>query len=133
MTAPVADPALASRHASLRWLGVPLFFFGVVLVVLAVIAVVGGAPWTRIPLALLATGLGLAAFGSNNDTALALAMEARRVAPDRLPESLAAELEDELEQDRAAAMNLHPTPKVALVMPVLALALQGWLAWLLLA
>lgn len=124
-----ATPAAASRHATLRWLGLPLFGFGLVLVVVAIVAVAGGAPWTRIPLALLATGLGLASFGSNNDTALALARDTAR--SQRSP-ALADELQDELDRDRGAVLALRPTPKTGLVMPVLALALQGWLAWLLL-
>lgn len=123
--------ALAARHAALRWLGVPLFVTGIVLVVAAVVAVVGGDPWTRIPLALLSTGLGLASFGSNNDTALAYALAARRGGG--LGPALADEVDAELERDRNALNGLHPTPKVGLVMPAIALVLQGWLAWLLLA
>lgn len=122
----------AARHASLRWAGVPLLVLGVGLLLFAVVTAVRGGPWTTIPHGLLSTGLGLASFGANHDAAIALAMRARRE-KEALSPGLSDELDAELARDRAGTMALHATPSVALAMPAVALAVQAWLAWRLLA
>lgn len=128
MTAP-----LATRHAALRWVGLPLFVLGLALLVAAIVAVVGGAPWTRIPLAMLATGLGLGSFGANNDTALATALKVQESGGRDLAPALAAELSAELARDRAGVLALHASPRTGLVLPVVALVLDAWLIGLLVA
>jgi len=44
-----------------------------------------------------------------------------------LTDKLKRELEEELERDRDEIIDLKPSPKVGMVMPVIALALQAWL------
>lgn len=122
-----ADAALARRHALLRWTGVPLLFTGFSLVGLALYAWSQGGAGINVGLSLFGTGLGLASFGANNDAALALAMRASE-AGDALPPSLSAELTLELKRDRAAIMALKISSGFALVVPLLAVALQVWAA-----
>ncbi|MCK6505777.1 hypothetical protein L6R53_20690 [Myxococcota bacterium] len=120
--------ASAARHASLRWAGAPLLALGALLLLSSLVMVARGQPWTLIPHGLLATGLGLAAFGANHDAALFLALRARRE-KQPLPAAISDELDAELARDRAATLGLHASPGVALAMPAVALLAQGWLAW----
>lgn len=128
--------AVARRHALLRWSGVPLLVVGAGLLVFSLIqAARGDALWTTIPHALLGMGLGLAAFGANHDTALALAWQLRSKnssAAETPQGPLQDELDRELEADRAAVMGLRASPRVAVLMPVLAVLVQAWLLWRLL-
>jgi len=127
---PGADAALASaaaRHAAIRWVGVPLLLTGLLLLVLAILSTARGGPWGNVPLGLLSTGLGLAAFGANHDAAMALAWRARSNGV-ALPDGLANELDTELQKDRSAILALRASPRMALVMPVVAICAQGWLA-----
>ncbi len=117
------------RHARMRWLGLPLLLGGLALLVLGIISMIGAGSWTSVALGLFGTGLALGAFGANNDTALAYALEARRLTPDALPDGLSAELDDELERDRAAVMGLHASPRVAVAMPLAALLVQCLAVW----
>ena len=127
-----APHTAAARHAALRWLGPPLLLSGALLLLGALVLVAQGAPWSRIPWALFGMGLGLATFGANNDTALALAQQAASRGQGGLSEALSRELEAELEQDRGAVLGLKASPVVGMVMPALALLVQGWLCWRLL-
>ncbi|NOY25261.1 MAG: hypothetical protein GXP62_05255 [Oligoflexia bacterium] len=128
--------AMARRHAMLRWTGVPLVVIGAGLLVFSLIqAARGDALWTTIPHALLGLGLGLAAFGANHDTALALAWEIRSnssAGAETPGGPLQDELDRELEADRTAVMALRASPRVALLMPFIALLVQVWLLWRLL-
>lgn len=122
-----ADAALARRHALLRWTGVPLLLTGFSLVGLALYTWSQGGAGINVGLSLFGTGLGLASFGANNDAALALAMRASE-AGESLSASLTAELAAELKRDRAAVMGLKVSSSFALVVPLLAVALQVWAA-----
>ncbi len=122
----------AARHATLRWLGVPLLLSGLVLLAGGIVSLVGGGGWLGLGLGMFSTGLGLGAFGANNDAALALALTARQDGADPLPEPLSRELDQELEQDRSATLALRASPRVALAMPVVALLVQGLATWRLL-
>lgn len=121
----------AQRHAALRWVGVPLFCFGLLGLASAIgLAATTEAPWRGVMLYVATTGLSLATFGTHNDTALAFA---RRAPPEaELGPALRKELQQELDRDRAALMGLSPSPNVALVITLVALTLHVLgLRWLL--
>ncbi len=112
----------AVRHARWRWSGAPLLVVGLVLFFWALQRWgAGGSGWTVL-LAVLGTGLGLASFGANHDTALALAL---RAGPEGLPPALRRELDEELARDRDGTLDLVPAPRVALVLPFIAAAVQA--------
>lgn len=128
--------ASASRHAAVRWVGLPLLITGLFGLVSALLALAGGGSGWNLALGAFGTGLALASFGANNDTALALALQASEgrgrgdVSP--LSPALAEELAAELTRDRAEVVGLKPAPTVALVLPFVCLAVQSALAWRLL-
>jgi hypothetical protein len=113
----------AARHARLRWIGAPLLVTGIGLAGWAIYLSLGGGSWWNVGLGMLGAGLSLATFGANHDTAMALAFRAR---DEGLAEKLRAELETELARDRDEIIDLKASPKVGMVMPVVALALQAW-------
>ena len=122
--------AAAVRHANIRWVGAPLLITGLFGLLSALLGLVGGGPGLNVMLGLFSTGMALASFGSNNDTALALALQARDGAPPaRLPASLEEELNAELERDRKAVLELKPAPTIAMVLPLITVAVQAGLAW----
>ena len=115
----------AVRHARLRWLGAPLLLSGVGLLGVAVYeSFIGGSLLTA-GLGAFGSGLALASFGANHDTAMALSFQARDEA---LPRSLKDELAEEMEKDRNGLIGLRPAPKIATTIPVVALAVQVWVA-----
>jgi hypothetical protein len=116
----------AVRHSRLRWLGAPLLLTGAVLLIGAVYGSLTGGSLLTVGLAMFGCGLSLAAFGANHDTAMALAFAGRE---EGLPESLAEELDEELERDREGIVHGRPTPTVGMVMPVVAVAVQVWVAY----
>lgn len=123
----------AQRHATLRWVGVPLFGFGLLGLVTALgLILTRDAAWSGMMLYIAASGLSLATFGTHNDTALALA---QRAAPEAgLPEALRRELEEELERDRQEVIGLSPSPRAALAVTMIALTLHVFgLRWILLS
>ena len=119
------DLRTASLHARWRWTGLPLLLTGVSLLVWALLAFGGGGSGVTVMLSLFGTGLGLASFGANHDTAMAAAIRVWQ-ARGGLPDHLVAEVQEELERDREAALSLRPAPRVALVIPLVALAVQCW-------
>ena len=113
----------AVRHARLRWVGAPLLLSGIALLGTAVYqSFFGGSPWT-VAMGAFGTGLALASFGANNDAAIAFAFQGRE---DELPRALKDELAEELDSDRDGVLRLRPAPKVAMVIPWVAAAVQGW-------
>ena len=88
-------------------------------------AMVGGSGWT-VAFAAFGVGMALAAFGANHDSAMAYAFAGRG---DGLPPELKTELEEELDRDRDGVIDVRPAPKVGMVMPVIALSVQLWVAW----
>ncbi len=115
----------AVRHARLRWVGAPLLMTGVGLLGMGVYgSFFGGSLWT-VALGAFGTGLALASFGANHDAAMAFAFQGRE---SDLPRALKDELAEELEGDRDAVLTLRPAPRVAMVIPWVAVAVQIWVA-----
>lgn len=119
--------ARLGRHAALRWVGIGLFVVGVgVLGWHIALLVSAGLPWARAVPCLLGMGLSLGAFGANDDSVL--------VAMDRLDRlgALPARFRAELSRERAARpkriATAHLSPKAAVVLPLCALGLLGWLS-----
>ena len=114
---------LVSRHAMLRYLGMPLFLGGALGLVGGLVGWITGALPGAVPLLYLgATGLSLGTFGIHNDTALA-AMVA--VGEDALDAGHRGELRAELERDRSSTLELQAMPKTAAAITVLALAFHA--------
>jgi hypothetical protein len=120
------DLRVAMLHARWRWSGLPLLVTGVVLLLWAFTQAVGGQSGWTLMLSVFGTGLGLASFGANHDTAMASALRVRQAREPQLPDGLAKEIEEELERDREGALGLRPAPRVALVIPLVGLAVQCW-------
>lgn len=132
---PAALAAAASRHASVRWVGAPLLLTGLFGLVNAIISLPAHGTWADFGLGMFGTGLALASFGANNDAALALALQAQEATPGGgtpLNPELARELAEELAADQAGVSELKASPRVALVLPFVCLAVQAGLAWRLL-
>ncbi len=118
--------ALARRHAAWRWSGAVLLPTGLLLLAGGLLqSLAGGSGW-NVMLGLFSSGLGLASFGANHDTAMAHVLRARGSAG--LPAALLKELDDELARTREGDPSLRPSPRVALALPVVALAVQLWVA-----
>jgi len=124
------DVARATRHARLRWIGAPLLLSGFSLIAYAAYCwLTGGSGWT-VAAACFGTGLALASFGANHDTAMGYALAAQDTG---LSPSLRDELEAELARDRAGVLKARPTPTIGIVMPFLAVGVQAFVLWRLLA
>ncbi len=143
-TAPGAAPAAeakqlaaaAARHARVRWAGAPLLLSGAAQIGWALVSLGSGGAFWNIMLALFGCGLGLASFGANHDTAMALAQQSRRAGAtagaSALGQALSTELDQEIARDRDGTMALRASPKVALGIPVVAVLVQALSAWQLL-
>ena len=120
----------AMRHRSLRWFGVPLFWLGAAGICAAAAAKFAAeGSWSGVMLYMAATGLSLASFGLNNDTALAWLIRAQ--AP--LPPAAAKEIQKELARDRAETNALSASPIASFFAMALALLLHAAAAWRLMA
>jgi hypothetical protein len=77
------------------------------------------------------SGLGLASFGANHDTAMALALRVRDAEGEEplLSDALSQELSEELEYSRSEVLAMRPSPRIATVIPLVALTAQGLLVW----
>lgn len=117
-------------HARLRWLGAPLLLTGVAAVIGAVFYIAGTGEWFVFALAAFGAGLGLASFGANHDTAMALGYSV--LDSGGLPPGLRAELDRELARDRAAIIALRAAPRISLVIPLIAILIQAYVWWTLL-
>ncbi len=115
----------AVLHARVRWVGAPLLLTGVGLLGKAVYDAFFLGPLWLAAVAALGTGLGLASFGANHDTAMGLAYQGREAG---LPLDLKDELESELERDRDGVLALRPTPTIAKIIPLIALGIQAFVA-----
>lgn len=126
----VNDIQVAVRHARLRWIGAPLLLTGLLLVLLTVLQMVSGGPGWMVMLGLFGLGTALASFGANHDTAMAHAVRVRLHA--NLPVPLRDEVNAELARDRNDVMGLRPSVMAGLVVPVVCICVQGFVAWRLL-
>jgi hypothetical protein len=103
---------------------------GALLLVLAALkAVSGGSGWV-VMLGCFGLGTALASFGANHDTALAHAVRVRADA--NLPVSLREEVDAELARDRDEVMGLRPSAIAGMVVPLVCVAAQSYIAWRLL-
>ncbi|MDP2308847.1 MAG: hypothetical protein Q8P18_22690 [Pseudomonadota bacterium] len=125
-----AEPwaARADRHSRLRWVGVVLFFGAAIVLAGGVAALVTGQPGPRLlPWCVLAVGLSLGSFGTNDDTTLhALAQLGRE---GTVPAHHKAEWEHERKVRGARLSTLHAHPKAAWILPLFAtgaLLFAGW-------
>jgi len=122
----------AVRHARWRWSGAPLLVTGAVLFMWALGDLARGGTGSTVLLSVFGTGMALASFGANHDAAMAMAVrwrsEAVGPAAVQLPDNLRDELAEELERDRAGTLSLRASPKVALVLPFVTIAVQAWVA-----
>ena len=124
------DVSRATRHARLRWIGAPLLLSGVTLIGFAVYGwLTGGSGWD-VAASCFGTGLALASFGANHDAAMGYAFLAQDAG---LPQALGDELEAELARDRPGVVQVRPAPTVGMVMPFLAMGVQVFVVWRLLA
>ena len=120
------DIQRAVFHSRLRWIGAPLLFTAVCLLGYALFqSMVGGSGWT-VAFAVFATAISLASFGANQDATMAYAFAGRGAG---LPVSLRDELEEELERDRDGVVGARPAPKLGIVIPIIAVLVQLWVAW----
>jgi len=121
----------AAFHARLRWAGAPLLLSGVALLLWAVGNASHGGSGLTVMIGMLGCGMGLASFGANHDTALALALEVhdQQDSAGLLSEALSAEVTEELQSDRAGTMALRPSPRIAMALPAVALLVQLFVFW----
>jgi len=121
--------AQATRHTRLRWIGAPLLLSGAAALLWALFGVfTDGSGWT-LAIAAFGTGMGLASFGANHDTAMALAFRVRAAGTEQLTDALREELGHEIERDRDAVARLRAAPRIALVLPLVAIGVQAWVFW----
>ena len=123
-----AELRLAQRHLSWRWAGAPLFVSGALIFLWAFSDIPQGG---RLGTAMFAFGgmmMGLTSFGANHDAAVSFALRTQ-AAGDPLPATLQGELDEELRRDREAVYGLKPSPKIAMLLPFAALALQAYVVY----
>lgn len=130
LSSPAVDLKVAVRHARLRWIGAPLLITGMMLLIWAFLGFASGGSGWSVMLGCFGLGTALASFGANHDTAIAHAVRVRGEAG--LPEELRAEVEKELSRDRADTLSLRPSAAAGMVVPVVCVAVQTYLAWRLL-
>jgi hypothetical protein len=134
MAATPADAALRSArtHARWRWTGAPLLATGGVLLILAILGAMRSGPISTVMLSIFGCGLSLASFGANHEAAVVLALRARDGGV-TLPDALAGEVKEEMARDRTATLALRASPKIALVLPLVAVVVQSLVVWRLLS
>ena len=114
------------RHAALRWLGVGMF--GAALGVLGwhlVLLVGASLPFGKVLPCVLALGLSLGTFGANDDSAIVAMDRLDRLGA--LPAPFVAELSHERTARPRRLDSAHFSPKAALILPLLVVALLGFL------
>lgn len=118
--------AQVDRCTRLRWAGVLLFGLALVLAGLTVAAVARGeAPAGRLLLAFAGAGLALGTFGTADDTALAAMF--RLAGAGALPPRWSPEYQEELRRRPDRPARAHASPRAALIIPLVDLAVLSWL------
>ena len=116
--------AVARRYARLRWIGIGLFWISLILFGALVLAVAAyGLPPYRLMLGFLCMGLSLGSFGTASDTALWAMRELR--SRNQLPPEFRKEWQQEVSLRADRIRGLHAAPRMALLMPILAMGAQG--------
>ena len=92
----------------------------------ALAALATGGSGLTVAFSFFGTGLGLASFGANHDAAMAYLVQADGEA---MPKPLRAELDEELDRDRAGTLALRPVPVVATLLPLVAAGVQAFVAY----
>lgn len=120
--------ARVDRHIRLRWVGVALFAAAVVVSVGGVAALFTGHAGLRIvPWCLLALGLSLSSFGTNDNTALHALVELSRQG--RIPARHKAEWDKERGVRGQRLLTLHTHPRASLILPFVSGAVILLAAW----
>lgn len=117
--------AEVSRYRALRWVGVVLFITALLPVSLILFNVATGqSPGLRLLNCVLCLGLSLGTFGTSNDTALTTMDRLYRHGA--LQGDALAEHQHEARVRPARLAEGHHNPRMALVMPILAMLAIGW-------
>ncbi|MSP54599.1 MAG: hypothetical protein EXR69_03195 [Myxococcales bacterium] len=120
---------LSSRlrvHSVLRWSGVVLFLAALPGVGLLIHHVIQGtSPASHLLACVMALGVSLGAFGTNNDTAVHAMRELADVGA--LPGAFRDELAEERRFRPKELVDVHASVKAALVFPLLAACAVAWL------
>ncbi len=120
---PPLDSAAIRRallHARIRWFGVLILGAGLLLVGASALALpMGSAGWFDLVLAFLSSILGLAVFGTHNDTAMAILRDHRDSAHG-IPERLLQEINAEFLYHRLDLADLRAMPGFAWFVTALA-------------
>ena len=115
-----------------RWIGLPLFITGIVLFLIAGKQLMVTGRLFPVMLGVASTLIGLTCFGLNHDTAIEFALLAKQKdAKTVLSEEMERELADELQRDKAHALGLRGNKTMAMVLPLIALCVQGTEVYLL--
>ncbi len=124
------EPLLAryARFAALRWVGVVLFVLAVPVPIAAVLtaALRDEGRWLWLLPSVGCLGLALGSFGTANDTALYALREAGRLGV--LPPGPAGELAHEARVRPARLQAVHDSPIASVLIPLVALGLNGWVS-----
>ena len=116
-------------HIRYRWVGLPLFFFGLVLLGMALLSVPQHG-FLKVLLSMAGTGLGLASFGVNHDTGVAYAVQVQSMSrTDLLSDSAREELEEDMRIARAETLSLRPARMAGIIVPWVSLSLQTYVAF----
>ena len=112
--------ARASFHRRFRYVGMALFLVAAAVELGVVVAVGSGLlPARNLLLGVFALGVSLGSFGASNDTALHAMLQLLTPAP-----ALAQELAVERSRRPARLAVVHASPKMAFILPLVALSVE---------
>ena len=119
----------ARRHARIRWAGVPLLLTGLAVVGLCFAQWLQGGSGYIIFIGFMGMGMGLASFGANHEATLAFSLRVENAGVESLPEKMSRELQEERTRNGEAVDALVPFPRTSLVLPLVAIGVQTFVAW----
>ena len=140
----------AEMHIKIRWVGVPFLITGLFILITATLHLSGpGGSWFTLLLGVASSLGSLTVFGVNHDTAVALGIELANSTNSRSTDvqqatafsdfekqatpQLCNEVFAELKRNRTEALSLRPSPKSALLIPIIVLGVQIFASWRLFA